>query len=85
MRFIPTIQDRKLQELLCRSPPPPRFPSAISRLPALVASRSRVPASMGWGKGGRPGCCLTWREEPGCRAKGRALSPVCVCDYSGIT
>lgn len=78
MRFIPTIQDRKLQELLCRSPPPPRFPSAISRLPALAASRSRVPASMGLGEGGRPDSCLTWLEEPRCRAKERVLNPVCV-------
>lgn len=83
MRFIPTIQDRKLQELLCRSPPPPCFPSAISRLPALAASRSRVPASMALGEGGRPGSCLTWLEEPGCREKERVLNRV--CDPSGIT
>lgn len=76
MRFIPTIQDRKLQELLCCSPPPPRFPSAISRPPASAASCSRVPALMNFGEGGSPGHQLTWLGEPGRGAK--EFGPQCV-------
>lgn len=80
MRFIPTIQDRKLQELLCRTlPPPRRFPSAISRPPASAASRSRAPASTDLGERGSSGCWLTWLGEPGRGAKERSFPP-CVCD-----